>query len=100
MPTITSPPSPRHWKGPSIRDRAQCIGPDRAAQDGAAAWLPPGMAYADGMANHGEAGNAVSETTGNSCDDEPADAVTASDLPAFLIADEPDHIGLNGPAPV
>ena len=78
----------------------ECIGLDRVAQDGAAAWLPPGMAYAEGLPNHGEAGNAVSETKGDLCDVEPTDAVTASDLPAFLIADEPDHLGLNGPAPV
>ena len=75
---------------------AECIGLDRAAREAAAAWLPPGMAYADGLANHREAEDAVAVTTGDSCDDEPTGAVTASDLPAFLIADEPDHFGLNG----
>jgi ParB family transcriptional regulator, chromosome partitioning protein len=80
--------------------RSECMGLDRAAQDGAAVWLPPGMAYADALADHGETGNAVSETTGDSCDDEPTDAVKGSDLPAFLITEEPDHVGLNGPTPV
>jgi ParB family chromosome partitioning protein len=75
-----------------------CIGLHRLARDEAAAWLPPGMAYAGG------------ETVGNSAvlddvsrvDGDPQDSeggqidISSTDLPAFLTEDEPVGVALNG----
>jgi ParB family chromosome partitioning protein len=71
---------------------AACIGLGQAARDAAAAWLPPGMAYA--AAPSAAAGGAPDEPDGLG-DDEPGDGeaagtdIAAADLPAFLTEDEP-----------
>jgi ParB family transcriptional regulator, chromosome partitioning protein len=74
-----------------------CIGLGQAARDSAAAWLPPGMAYAAAAADPRQDG---AEHTGlDDGDPEAGDADTAStDLPAFLTDDRPEGIALNGAA--
>ena len=75
-----------------------CIGLDRTARDSAAAWLPPGMAYGDGMA-HGNSGalDGIAEIHGDPDDGDPAEIdLTANELPSFLIEDEPRGAALNG----
>ena len=78
-----------------------CIGLDRMARDSAAAWLPLGVAYAEGGANGADHPgiDAVSatETDHPSGDDadETGDGVSAA-LPAFLTGDEPAGTALNG----
>jgi len=64
-----------------------CIGLERAARASAAAWLPPGMAYAAGACSG-------SDTDGESGDQPEDNAATA--LPAFLTDDGPHRAGLNG----
>jgi ParB family chromosome partitioning protein len=69
-----------------VQKSSACIALDQAVRDKAAAWLPPGMAYA------GEDGpddpHAVDDIDGAGAD--PGDASPATvDLPAFLTADEP-----------
>ncbi len=79
-----------------------CIGLDRAAGDAAAAWLPPGMAYADAAV-----GNSVDpqldEAAPLTADPDVADGaepaeidLQAAELPAFLIEDEPAGAARNG----
>jgi ParB family chromosome partitioning protein len=62
-----------------------CIGLERAAREGAAAWLPPGMAYAHTSSGHDDAG----------AGDQPGDDAPA-ELPAFLTDVAPHGTGLNG----
>jgi ParB family chromosome partitioning protein len=72
-----------------------CIGLNQAARDGAAAWLPPGMAYSGADADPEEDG---ADHTGID-DGEPkaGDTDTASaDLPAFLTDNRPEGVALNG----
>jgi ParB family chromosome partitioning protein len=64
-----------------------CIGLERAAREGAAAWLPPGMAYATDASSGGD--------TDAGSGDQPDDDVP-SELPAFLTGDQPHRTGLNG----
>jgi ParB family transcriptional regulator, chromosome partitioning protein len=76
---------------------------DQTARDNAAAWLPPGFAYAEA-----DAGNAhTAEFAAEEADadavaaPEPADPVDdaeGDDIPAFLTGDEPLHIRPNGAA--
>jgi ParB family transcriptional regulator, chromosome partitioning protein len=88
-------------------DRAKntaCIGLDQVARDGAAAWLPPGMAYGDTAADGAEAdpeldGASDSETDPRDSETDDVDAAS-SVLPAFLTEDGPSHDGLNGAAAV
>ena len=75
-----------------------CIGLDRAARDNAAAWLPPGMAYADD-----DGATAIPQSDDASYigsdpgDAEPAEInISSADLPAFLTEDEPVSVVLNG----
>jgi ParB family transcriptional regulator, chromosome partitioning protein len=72
---------------------------DRAARDGAAAWLPPGMGYdgaADGNPVDAEL-DAAAHIEADPSGAEPGEENDASsDLPAFLTDDEPSHAGLNG----
>ena len=63
---------------------AACIGLDQEARHDAAAWLPPGMAY----------GDRIDVDDAETVDADPA----AEDLPAFLTADEPVALALNGAA--
>ena len=77
-----------------------CLGLDRAAREAAAAWLPPGMAYADAAANNTSADPqwpkphrwpAILDEA------EPAEIdLAAAELPAFLTEDEPAGVALNG----
>jgi hypothetical protein len=77
---------------------------DQAARDSAAAWLPPGFAYVEGIADADEAvcdeAAAAAEIEDDQGADEPTgdDAVESSDLPAFLTEDEPPHAVPNGAA--
>ena len=77
-----------------------CIGLDRAARDDAAAWLPPGMAYAAADVNNAAADPRLDEAaplTGDPDEAEPAKIdLAAAELPAFLTEDEPGGIALNG----
>jgi ParB family chromosome partitioning protein len=70
-----------------------CIGLDRPARDSAAAWLPPGMGFADVAINAD-----ASDPELDGADHVDADAVeidvTSTDLPAFLTEDE--SVALNG----
>jgi ParB family chromosome partitioning protein len=76
-----------------------CIGLDQAARDGAAAWLPPGMAFADAAPDGDAADHPVLDDTrieGDPEDEGEAGEIDAAstDLPAFLTEDEP--VALNG----
>jgi len=76
---------------------AACIALDRAARDAAAAWLPPGMAFAGGA--HGDPDAALGGAGRRDVDDgEPVEFDASSDLPAFLTEDEPAGAALNGAA--
>ena len=76
-----------------------CIGLDRAARDAAAAWLPPGMAYA-GVAGGAAVDPQLDEAAslaGHQDDAEPAETDrAAAELPAFLTEDGPGGGALNG----
>jgi ParB family chromosome partitioning protein len=78
-----------------------CIGLDQAALDSAAAWLPPGFDYVEGLASD-EAEPAADQAAPIADDQEAAaiedDAMEAADLPAFLTDDEPRHAVSNGAA--
>ena len=76
-----------------------CIGLDRAAREAAAAWLPPGMAYAGAV--EGDSADPqcdeAAPLTGDPDDAEPAEIdLAAAELPAFLTEDEPVGTALNG----
>jgi len=76
-----------------------CIGLERTAREAAAAWLPPGIAYAGavegGSVDPQRAGAAP--LAGDPDDAEPAEIdLAAAELPAFLTEDEPVSIALNG----
>ena len=77
-----------------------CIGLDQAARDGAAAWLPPGMAYADGDADGNSEHPEINGIGHSDVDDDDGEAaeidIASTDLPAFLTEDEPDGVALNG----
>jgi ParB family chromosome partitioning protein len=77
---------------------ANCIGLDQAARDSAAAWLPPGMTYADGDGDlaHPVSDGAADIDTDIDDSEAPDMDVAADDLPAFLTEDEPDGVALNG----
>ena len=76
-----------------------CIGLDRTAREAAAAWLPPGTAYADAVER---------DSADPQCDEaaplaaDPNDAksaeidLAAAELPAFLTEDEAVGAALNG----
>ena len=73
-----------------------CIGLDRAARDNAAAWLPPGMAYAgdNSLDTQSDDASYIGSDPG---DAEPAEVnISSADLPAFLTEDEPVSVVLNG----
>jgi ParB family chromosome partitioning protein len=74
------------------------IGLEQAARDNAAAWLPPGMAYAaDGAAAHPETNGAdIDADAGADTSDGREIDIASTDLPAFLTDDEPAGIALNG----
>jgi ParB family chromosome partitioning protein len=76
------------------------IGLDRAPRDAAAAWLPPGMAYAAAAVNHAAADPLCDEAAplaGDPDRAEPAEIdLAAAELPAFLTEDEPAGAALNG----
>jgi ParB family chromosome partitioning protein len=71
------------------------IGLDRAARDGAAAWLPPGMACAE---DRGDGADPQSGAT--DVDEFEAEAAeigpTEAELPAFLTEDDAAGVALNG----
>ena len=72
-----------------------CIGLGQAARDGAAAWLPPGMAYGDTGPDpdyQGADPAAMDDADPGTGDPDRASA----DLPAFLTDDPPDGVALNG----
>ena len=76
-----------------------CIGLDRAAREAAAAWLPPGMAYAGAAADNAAADPQCDEAASSAGDpdDEAAEIdLPAAELPAFLTEDEQADIALNG----
>ena len=76
-----------------------CIGLDRAARDAAAAWLPPGMAYADAAERdcRGSELDEAAPMAGDADDRGPAEIdLPAAELPAFLTEDEPGRTALNG----
>jgi ParB family chromosome partitioning protein len=77
-----------------------CLGLDPAARDAAAAWLPPGMAYATAAVNNAAADPQLDEAASLVADPggaEPAEIdLAAAELPAFLTEDEPAGIALNG----
>ncbi|MGC2521374.1 MAG: hypothetical protein WA417_01880, partial [Stellaceae bacterium] len=76
-----------------------CIGLDQAAREAAAAWLPPGMAYAGAAADNAAADPQCDEAASSAGDpdDEAAEIdLPAAELPAFLTEDEPVVRVLNG----
>jgi ParB family chromosome partitioning protein len=78
-----------------------CIGLDRAARDSAAAWLPPGFDYVEGIAGEMEpAADEAAATADDQGIEAPIEdhALESADLPAFLIEDETNHATLNGAA--
>jgi ParB family transcriptional regulator, chromosome partitioning protein len=75
-----------------------CIALDQSTRDAAAAWAAPGLAYVDGIGDDDVEPeiDAGAQTDRDSGDDIPPDAdVAASDLPAFLADNGPDHVGRN-----
>ena len=74
-----------------------CIGLDQASRDSAAAWLPPGMAYADPEPARAEdsepAGDAAIEPDPSQGDTDGIDAAS-DELPVFLT--EEGLAALNG----
>jgi ParB family chromosome partitioning protein len=64
-----------------------CIGLDQAARDSAAAWLPPGMAYAAENSGPPEDAPADADADGLEAESNGIDP-GAADLPAFLTDDE------------
>ena len=89
---------------------AALIGLDRAARDGAGAWLPPGIAYGETAADADPADSSRPSHKAAALDPaadvamDPSEAehgdAASSDLPAFLTEDGPNHAGLNGAASV
>ena len=77
-----------------------CLGLERTAREAAAAWLPPGMAYADTAVNNPSADPQLDEAAPLAADPDdgrPAEIdLAATELPAFLTEDEPRGIALNG----
>jgi ParB family chromosome partitioning protein len=73
-----------------------CIGLDQAARDCAGAWLPPGMAYADGDIQDPELDGAARIDVDTDDGEHDAIDTASTDLPAFLIEDEPVAAALNG----
>jgi hypothetical protein len=69
-----------------------CIGLNQPARDGAAAWLPPSMAYAGAAADRGQNGDDRIGLDGRA----PDAGIASADLPAFLTDDRPDGVALNG----
>jgi ParB family transcriptional regulator, chromosome partitioning protein len=67
---------------------AACIGLGQAARDTAAAWLPPGMAYAVNDALADPQSDAGADIDGIDADAAAVDP-EAAELPAFLTGDEP-----------
>ena len=74
-----------------------CIGLDRAARDSAAAWLPPGFDYVEGIAS-GAQEPAAEEAAATEDDQRIEEPIEDDDLPAFLTDDEPRHAVPNGAA--
>ena len=72
------------------------IGLDRAARDGAAAWLPPGIAYAEDRGD-GADPQPGGTTDVNELEAEAAEiGLTHAELPAFLTEDEAAGDALDG----
>jgi ParB family transcriptional regulator, chromosome partitioning protein len=77
-------------------DNTAAIGLDRAARDGAAAWPPPGIAYAE------DRGDGADPQPGGTTDVEEFEAeaaeigLTHAELPAFLTEDEAAGDALDG----
>jgi ParB family chromosome partitioning protein len=74
-----------------------CIGLDRTARDSAAAWLPPGFDYVEGIASGAEE-PAAEEAAATEDDPRIEEPIEGGDLPAFLTQDEPRHAVPNGVA--
>ena len=78
---------------------AACLGLERTAREAAAAWLPPGMAYADPAANNPSTDpqcDEVASSAGDPDDGKPTEIdLAAAKLPAFLTEDEPGGATLN-----
>ena len=76
-----------------------CLGLERTAREAAAAWLPPGMAYAAAAVNNA-ADPQLDEAAPLAADRHDAEPAqidpAAAELPAFLTEDEPGGIALNG----
>jgi ParB family chromosome partitioning protein len=77
-----------------------CINLDQAARDAAAAWLPPGMAYAAAAVNNAAADPQLDEAAPLTGDPDEAETAkidfAAAELPAFLTEDEPVGAVRNG----
>ena len=75
-----------------------CIGLHRAGRDEAAAWLPPGMAYAAKNGAVADPGHHCTVRPGLEEEDRDAGEIeiASTDLPAFLTEDEPVTAALNG----
>lgn len=72
-----------------------CIGLDQAARDSAAAWLPPGLVFADTVPREADAAASVDNDQGV---EEPIedDVVESGGLPAFLTEDETHPAEIEG----
>ena len=75
-----------------------CIGLSQAARDAAAAWLPPGMAYADSAANGNSADPQHDRAARTDFDAAGEGGIATADLPAFLTDEEPTGIAFNDAA--
>ena len=77
-----------------------CINLDQAARDAAAAWLPPGMAYAGTAVNNAAADPQLDEAAPLTGDPDEAESAkidfASAELPAFLTEDEPVGAVRNG----
>jgi ParB family chromosome partitioning protein len=77
---------------------AACISLHQSARDGAAAWMPPGMAYDAAAADEVSSDPSLPGADPMDVDNADADEVDAvsTDLPAFLIEGEAAGVALNG----
>jgi ParB family chromosome partitioning protein len=81
-----------------IQLNTACIGLQQAARDSAAAWLPPGVAYADPDGD-ADAEPDAARTGGDAGHGDTGEMdVGSTDLPAFLTEDETAGAALNGAA--
>ena len=90
-------------KPPSIPRQSAASIHLEAVRDQAAAWLPPGFAYAEAAIDAEPAGEIAAEEPGSDAADDPepveaGEDAESDDIPAFLTGDVPEGVRPNGAA--